>query len=330
MLLAFDVVRDRRRCTLALQCDRRFLKARPICYPNATLSVVTLPCVHSVDLHAHSTASDGLLSPASLMRKAAENGAGILALTDHDATSGIAEARVAAIAHGVHLIAGVEVSVTWRGKTLHILGLDIDPGCDLLQAGLTTVRSGRRARAERMAADLSRVGIDGSFAGATRHAANPDFIGRTHFARYLVECGKASDPRDVFRRYLAEGKPGFVQHQWATLEDTVSWIRAAGGEAVIAHPGRYKLSDEKMAVLIGEFRDFGGTGMEVVAPSHRPDQFIALARLCRAFGMKASIGSDYHGPGEQRFDLGRLPALPHGLSPIWAGWEVAALTITAH
>ncbi len=285
--------------------------------------------MHSVDLHAHSKASDGLLSPASLIRKAADNGVGILALTDHDVTSGIAEAREAAFVHGIHLVAGVEISVTWHGKTIHIVGLEIDPDCLVLQEGLAAVRSGRRARAERMAADLARVGIEGSFAGAARHAANPDFIGRTHFARYLVECGIASEPRHVFKRYLGEGRPGFVQHQWATLEDAVSWIRAAGGEAVIAHPGRYNLGDEKLADLVGAFRDLGGTGIEVIAPSHRPDQIVALARLSRTCGLKASIGSDYHGPGEQRFDLGRLPVLPYGLAPIWEGWEVAAGRITA-
>ncbi len=282
------------------------------------------PRVHSVDLHAHSTASDGLLDPASLVRKAAANGVDLLALTDHDVTSGFGEARKAALLHGVHLIAGVEVSVTWRNKTIHIVGLDIDPDCAALQAGLKAVRSGRRARAEQMAAELSRVGIDGSFAGAARHAANPDFIGRTHFARYLVDRGLASNPRDVFKRFLGEGKPGFVAHQWATLEDTLSWIRAAGGEAVIAHPGRYNLSEEKLAELFGVFRDLGGAAIEVIAPGHRPEQFVTLARLCRVFGLKASVGSDYHGPGEQRFDLGRLPLLPCGLSPIWGGWEVAA------
>ncbi|MCU0973499.1 MAG: PHP domain-containing protein [Burkholderiales bacterium] len=280
--------------------------------------------MHSVDLHAHSTASDGLLDPASLVRKAAANGVDLLALTDHDVTSGFGEARKAALLHGVHLIAGVEVSVTWRNKTIHIVGLDIDPDCAALQAGLKAVRSGRRARAEQMAAELSRVGIDGSFAGAARHAANPDFIGRTHFARYLVDRGLASNPRDVFKRFLGEGKPGFVAHQWATLEDTLSWIRAAGGEAVIAHPGRYNLSEEKLAELFGVFRDLGGAAIEVIAPGHRPEQFVTLARLCRVFGLKASVGSDYHGPGEQRFDLGRLPLLPCGLSPIWGGWEVAA------
>ena len=282
------------------------------------------PRVHSVDLHAHSTASDGLLDPASLVRKAAANGVDLLALTDHDVTSGFGEARKAALLHGVHLIAGVEVSVTWRNKTIHIVGLDIDPDCAALQAGLKAVRSGRRARAEQMAAELSRVGIDGSFAGAARHAANPDFIGRTHFARYLVDRGLASNPRDVFKRFLGEGKPGFVAHQWATLEDTLSWIRAAGGEAVIAHPGCYNLSEEKLAELFGVFRDLGGAAIEVIAPGHRPEQFVPLSRLCRVFGLKASVGSDYHGPGEQRFDLGRLPLLPCGLSPIWGGWEVAA------
>jgi predicted metal-dependent phosphoesterase TrpH len=286
--------------------------------------VANSPRVHSVDLHAHSTASDGLLDPASLVRKAAANGVDLLALTDHDVTSGFAAAREAALVHGLHLIAGVEVSVTWRNKTIHIVGLDIDPDCAVLQAGLTAVRSGRRARAEQMAADLSRVGIDGSFAGATRHAVNPDFIGRTHFARYLVDCGLAANPRDVFKRYLGEGRPGFVPHQWATLEDTLSWIRAAGGEAVIAHPGRYNLSEANLAELLGLFRDLGGAGIEVIAPGHRPEQLVTLARLCRVFGLKASVGSDYHGPGEQRFDLGRLPILPSGLSPIWDGWEAVA------
>lgn len=264
------------------------------------------------------------------MQKAAENGVGILALTDHDVTVGIDEARAAARRHGIHFIAGVEISVTWHRKTVHIVGLDIDPECSRLQAGLATVRSGRRARAERIAADLARVGIDGSFAGATRHAANPEFIGRTHFARYLVESGFASEPRGVFRHYLAEGRPGFVEHRWASLQDAVSWIRAAGGEAVIAHPGRYRLSEDQLAQLIGEFRDLGGTGVEVVAPSHRPDQSVALAKLCRAFDLKASVGSDYHGPGEQRFDLGRLPLLPYGVSPIWEGWELTARVAAAH
>jgi predicted metal-dependent phosphoesterase TrpH len=230
----------------------------------------------------------------------------------------------------VHLIPGVEISVTWRGKTVHVVGLRIDPYCEVLQAGLRAVRGGRRARAERIALDLSRVGIDGSFAGAARHAVNPDFIGRTHFARYLVECGLAADSRDVFKRYLAEGRPGFVQHQWATLEDAVSWIRAAGGDAVIAHPGRYHLGDEGLAELLGGFRDLGGAGIEVVAPSHRPDQFVTLTKLCRTFGLKASMGSDYHGPGEQRFDLGRLPLLPYGAAPIWDGWKVMADKLTAH
>lgn len=309
---------------------QRFFKVEPICYPYATLRWKHPPRVQSVDLHAHSTASDGLLSPAALIRKAAENGVDLLALTDHDVTVGVDEGFAAARRHGIHLIAGVEISVTWHGKTVHIVGLDIDPQCARLQAGLAAIRRGRRARAERIAADLSRVGIDGSFAGGVRHATNPDFVGRTHFARYLVEAGVASSLREVFKRYLTEGRPGFVEHEWATLEDAVSWIRAAGGEAVVAHPGRYRLGEDKLAQLIGAFRDLGGTGVEVVAPSHRPDQFVALAKLCRTFGLKASIGSDYHGPGEQRFDLGRLPALPCGVSPIWEAWQLASRVVAAH
>ncbi|MFO1205072.1 MAG: 3',5'-nucleoside bisphosphate phosphatase [Burkholderiales bacterium] len=283
----------------------------------------------SVDLHAHSSASDGLLSPAALIRRAAENGVGVLALTDHDVTTGTEEAAEMARACGIHFVAGVEISVTWCGKTIHVVGLRVDPRCEALQAGLAAVRGGRGIRAARMAADLSRVGIEGSLEGAARYAGNPDFIGRTHFARYLVERGVSASPRDVFKRYLAEGRPGFVEHQWASLEDAVSWIRAAGGEAVIAHPGRYRVSDQQLAQLIGDFRDLGGSGIEVVAPSHRPDQVLAFTRLCRAFGLKASGGSDFHGPGEQRFDLGALPMLPCGVSPIWENWELASGLVAA-
>lgn len=250
----------------------------------------------------------------------------MLALTDHDETAGIAEAQEAAAAHGIYLVPGVEISVTWRGKTLHIVGLHIDILNPTLQAGLVSVRRGRRARAEGMAADLARVGITGSLEGAFRHARNPELIGRTHFARYLVERGLACAPSEVFRRYLSEGRPGFVPHQWATLEDAVSWIRASGGQAVIAHPGRYNLSREKFAEMVGEFRDLGGVGIEVIAPSHRPDQFETLAKISRAFGLKVSAGSDFHGPTQQS-DLGRLPPLPCGVTPIWEGWSTGG---TAH
>jgi hypothetical protein len=254
---------------------------------------------------------------------------GAVALTDHDVLAGIDEAQAAARLHGIDFIAGVEVSVTWCAKTIHVVGLGVDHRSEALQGGLAAVRGGRGLRAARIAAELSRAGIEGSLAGASRHAANPDFIGRTHFARYLVESGRASDVREVFKRYLAEGRPGFVEHQWATLQDAVTWIRAAGGEAVVAHPGRYRMSDQQLAQLIGDFRDLGGTAIEVLAPSHRPDQVMALAKLCRAFGLKASTGSDFHGPGEQRFDLGRLPGLPSGVLPIWADWELASGLETA-
>ena len=244
----------------------------------------------------------------------------MLALTDHDETRGVAEATEAAEACGVRLVPGVEISVTWRGTTIHIVGLDIDTRCEALQAGLASVRRGRLTRAARMAADLARVGIGDSLEGASRFAGNPDFIGRTHFARYLVECGLAPGPREVFKRYLSEGRPGFVPHEWASLESAVSWIRAAGGAAVIAHPGRYRVTSQTLTDLAREFRDLGGTGIEVVAPSHRPDQFAALARFCRALDLKASAGSDFHGPGQQYVELGRLPALPGGVIPIWERW----------
>lgn len=244
----------------------------------------------------------------------------MLALTDHDETGGIAEAADTAEALGIRLIPGVEISVTWRGKTVHIIGLDIDTRCETLQAGLASVRQGRRTRAARMAADLAGVGIAESLEGALRHAGNPALIGRAHFARYLVECGIASEPREVFKRYLVEGKPGFVHHEWASMEDAVAWIRTAGGEAIVAHPTRYRFASQKLAELFREFRELGGAGLEVVAPGHRPDQSAALAACCRAFDLKASAGSDFHGPGEQHLDLGRLPPLPRGVTPIWERW----------
>jgi predicted metal-dependent phosphoesterase TrpH len=272
------------------------------------------------DLHSHSTASDGLLSPRDLVARAAANGVETLALTDHDDTSGLEEARAEANARGVRFIDGVEISVTWRGSTVHVVGLCVDPASPALLGGLESIRRGRAVRARKIAEGLGAAGVPDALAGAQRHAENPELISRSHFARYLVEAGWAPDVKNVFQRYLVKDKPGYVPHQWAALADAVNWIRASGGLAIIAHPGRYPLGRAEMREFFGEFKDSGGAGIEVVTGSHAPDQYFEFARSAREFGFLASRGSDYHGKGESRFDLGMLPSLPDGLTPVWHDW----------
>lgn len=272
----------------------------------------------SVDLHSHSTHSDGLLPPVELVTRAHANGVTTYALTDHDELSGLTEARATAEALGMRFINGVEISVSWADETLHIVGLNFDPQQTAIAEGLRQVRVGRLARAERIAADLARVGIEGALEGARRHARNPELPSRAHFARYLVERGIVSDSNAAFRRYLTKGKPGYLEHQWATLPQAVGWIMAAGGVTVIAHPGRYGLNNKEREALLGEFRDLGGVGVEVVTGSHTADQYATWARYAQRFGLKASAGSDFHGPGESYLDLGKLPELPFGLTPVWA------------
>ncbi|MEK7437690.1 MAG: 3',5'-nucleoside bisphosphate phosphatase [Pseudomonadota bacterium] len=272
------------------------------------------------DLHCHSTASDGLLAPAELVRRAVGNGVDVLALTDHDEICGLAEARTEAAGLGLRFIDGVEVSVSWGGITIHIVGLNIDAANLQLQQGLHAIRQGRTERAKKMAEDLARAGIPGSLEGAYAYVDNPNLIGRTHFARFLVEKGHVSDVKSAFQHYLVNGKPGYVPHQWASLQDGLSYIKAGGGIAVVAHPGRYKLTRTEMRKFLGEFKDGGGRGVEVVTSSHSAEQFLEYAILAKEFGFLASRGSDFHGPGESRVDLGRLPSLDAGLKPVWHDW----------
>lgn len=277
-----------------------------------------------IDLHSHSTVSDGTLSPAQLVAHAAAQGVCVLALTDHDDTGGLAEAEAAARRHGVALIGGVEVSVTWNRTTVHVVGLRVAPDYPPLRDGLAAIRQGRYRRAEGMAAGLEQAGIPGSLEGARAHAGR-DIIGRTHFARFLVEQGYVRDISAVFRKYLVRGKPGYVEHRWASLEEAVGWITGSGGIAVLAHPGRYDLGRVNMLRLLTEFRACGGRAIEVVSGSHTPEQFRHFARLAHQFGLMASMGSDYHGPGHNYIEMGRLPELPPGCVPIWQDWQEAAL-----
>ena len=273
----------------------------------------------NIDLHCHSNVSDGVLPPADVVARAAANGVHALALTDHDDVAGIAAARAAADQAGLTLIPGVEISVTWSGHTVHIVGLRIDPAHPVLAAGLYDIRLGRIERARRMGDHLAQSGIAGAYEGAYDYAANKQMVGRTHFARWLVAQGHAPDMRSAFRRFLTRGNPGYVEHQWTTLENAVGWIRASGGMAVIAHPGRYAFNARELHLLLDAFRALGGEGIEVITGSHHPSEYGKFADLARAFGLKASRGADFHAPGEG-IDIGRLPALPHYCQPVWQGW----------
>jgi len=271
----------------------------------------------NADLHCHSSVSDGTLAPDALAARAKANGVELWALTDHDELGGQDEARAAAHAVALPYLTGVEISVTFADTTVHIVGLGIDSDDAALHQGLAATRGGREARAREMAAELAKVGIDGAFEGALQYVGNPDLISRTHFARHLVESGVCADTHEVFRRFLIEGKPGFVPHRWATLKNAVGWIVDAGGVAVVAHPARYKFTPNEEYALFCEFKAHGGRGVEVVTGSHTAAEAVRYAGTAKEFDLLASRGSDFHSPGESRIDLGGLPPLPAGLTPVW-------------
>jgi predicted metal-dependent phosphoesterase TrpH len=281
------------------------------------------------DLHCHSTASDGVLTPAALVRRAAERGVDVLALTDHDEVSGLAEAAATAAGLGLPFVPGTELSVSWRDVTIHIVGLRIDSSSAALQAGMRKIRAGRRERGMLMGESLDRFGIPGAYEGALAFAANADMLSRTHFARFLVESGHCRDVREVFKRYLIAGKPGYVEHVWASLGDAVDLIHAAGGQAVLAHPGRYKVNRAALRDLLTEFRDHGGDAIEVLTSSHTEAQCREFVGHALRFGFLASCGSDFHGPGESWLDFGDLPPLPKALTPVWRDWPADITANTA-
>jgi predicted metal-dependent phosphoesterase TrpH len=276
-----------------------------------------VPPILNADLHCHSVVSDGTLTPEALAQRAAANGVELWALTDHDEIGGQARAADAARSHGMAYLTGTEISVSFIGKTVHIVGLGFDPLDERIKAGLRSTRGGREQRAHDMADQLAKVGIRGAYEGALKYAGNHDLISRTHFARFLVETGVCRDTNEVFRKYLTEGKPGFVEHRWATLKDAVRWITEAGGVAVIAHPARYRFSANEEFALFTEFKAHGGQAVEVVTGSHSAAEYVTYADAAQEFGLAASRGSDFHSPDESHTDLGTLPLLPSGLTPVW-------------
>ncbi len=273
--------------------------------------------VSCVDLHCHSTISDGVLSPEAVARRAAAHGVTLWSLTDHDEVSGQSVARSTAQSLGMKYLGGVEISVTWAGQTVHIVGLGIDENHSALIEGLKATRAGRADRARRISVNLDRLGMPGAYEGVLPFAGNPELISRTHFARYLVQAGYCPDVQTVFDRYLSDDGPAHEPMQWARLESALGWIHGAGGIAVIAHPGRYHYTPVQADALLSEFKDLGGQGIEVVTGSHSPHQYHEYAQIARNYGFLASCGSDFHSPTESRHDLGSLPALPSDLKPVW-------------
>ena len=271
----------------------------------------------NADLHCHSVVSDGTLTPEALAERAKANGVELWSLTDHDEISGQHRAMAAAQAQGMRYLTGTEISVTFLHQTVHIVGLGFDADDEDLRQGLQRTRGGRKERAMEMSDGLAKVGIKNAYEGALTYVGNPELISRTHFARFLVESGVCKETSEVFRKYLTEGKPGYVPHRWASLKDAVQWITRAGGMAVIAHPARYKFTPNEEFALFTEFKGHGGLGVEVVTGSHTAAEFVTYADTAKEFGLAASRGSDFHSPDESHTELGTLPYLPGGLTPVW-------------
>lgn len=276
-----------------------------------------------IDLHCHSNVSDGTLTPETLVAYAASRGVKVMALTDHDEISGLASAKIAAEAHNVQFINGVEISVTWKKRTIHVVGLNIDPQCPALIHAFNNVRIGRDSRAREISRGLEKAGIHNAYAGA-KDIAGTAILTRSHFAQYLVKAGHAKNIKSVFKKFMVKGKPGFVDYQWMSLAEAIRLILESGGVAVLAHPGRYDLGFVNMHLLLHEFKTLGGVAIEVVTGSHQPPQYQQFAELAHRFGLKASQGSDYHGPGISYMEMGKLPDLPPDCEPVWQDWPEAA------
>lgn len=281
-----------------------------------------------IDLHSHSSASDGALLPAAVVARAAERGVRVLALTDHDTTSGLSAAQQTAQRWDIMLIPGVEVSATWAGRTLHVVGLGIDAGDALLQRGLAGIRSIRQQRAWEMSQLLERVGAERAWEGV-RALAKGDLVGRVHYARLLVQQGLAKDPSEAFRRYLRRGRPGYVEVQWAGLDEAVRWIHHAGGLAVFAHPLQYRYPRAFLRRLLTAFAAAGGDAIEIVTGGSSAEQVAAATRYAQRMALAGSLGSDFHTPEQPWNDLGRIRALPHEVVPIWERWSLLPRSLPA-
>lgn len=268
------------------------------------------------DLHSHSIASDGALSPTELVKRAHEKGVTVLALTDHDTTNGLAEAQQAAAGLGMRLINGIELSASHLNQCLHIVGLNIDPNNPALSEGIAQQQKIRDLRAKQIAEKLEKKKIFGAYEFVTQAAGNGE-ITRSHFADFLLTHQHVTTQQEAFDRYLSKGKPAFVPTVWASLEETVAWIKAAGGVAVVAHPLRYKLSVKWMNRALAVFKQAGGQGIEVVTGRASLDEIRISQQFAEKHQLYASAGSDFHAPDNLYLELGRLAAMPAGLKPVW-------------
>ena len=273
------------------------------------------------DLHSHTTASDGCLTPEALVHRAVEMRVGTLAITDHDTTAAIAPAREEISRSGLalNLIPGVEISTVWENHEIHIVGLNIDITHPLMCEFLAQQTKRRNQRAQLIAERLEKAQIPGALEGAQR-LAQGGAVTRGHFARFLVECGKASSMADVFKKYLARGKTGYVPPRWCTIEQSIDVIHHSGGKAVLAHPGRYNLSAKWLKRLVAHFAEHHGDAMEVAQCQQSPNERTQLATLARQHHLWASQGSDFHQPCPW-IELGRKLWLPAGVEGVWQLWE---------
>lgn len=271
------------------------------------------------DLHCHSHYSDGILSPSDLVSRAKEHSVDVLALTDHDTLAGLAEAREAASLHGIDLINGIEFSCQWSGRGVHIVGLGLNLESTELIAGVASQSERRLERSEMIAKKLDKLGIQGSLAGA-QAIAGKGSIGRPHFAQFLVQQGHVSNMNQAFKKYLGAGKAGDVKNLWPEIEEAIEWIHAAGGQAVLAHPDKYKLTRTKLKRLCVEFRSEGGDALELVSGKQAPGVAENLAGIAKEYGLLASCGSDFHEPGQPWQELGCVTYLPDGAEPVWQEW----------
>jgi len=272
--------------------------------------------IERYDLHCHSTASDGALTPAEVVQRAAEFGVTALALTDHDTTAGLAEAQQQADSVGLHLIPGIELSCNWQNKCLHVVGLGIDPSYAPLANATHLLQSTRLERAEKIAFKLEQKRIPGAML-AVKKAAGEGMITRSHFADFLLSQNHVATQQEAFDRYLAKGKSAYVSTTWAELEVAINWITESGGVAVLAHPMRYKLTANWMNRLLAAFKEAGGQGIEVITSRMNPDELRRVADFAKRFDLSGSVGSDFHNPTNPWVELGRLPALPTHIKPVW-------------
>lgn len=272
----------------------------------------------NVDLHCHTNLSDGSLSPEDLIALAHERKIDILAVTDHDNID--SHQQISQLNTDFTLISGIEFSTTWRNMGVHIVGLNMDLTNKALLAGIDFQTKARGVRANLIDEKLHHLGFENCLEGAKRFSSGNQ-VGRPHFAQHLVDIGAVSNIQQAFKRYLGAGKAGDIKQQWADLETVISWIRGAGGVAVLAHPTKYNMTRTKLCTLIEDFIDFGGEAIEVISGAQKDSTTKSMAKICNDYGLLASCGSDFHAPGQPWAALGMVATLPENCRPVWSQWQ---------